>query len=210
MTPFIDRRRTLFLGSAFLGAGLALGAVKGFAQETREVVEMFEGDPDAPVTIIEYASLTCPHCASFHEQVMPRLKENYIETGTAKFVFREVYFDRGGLWASMIARCAPSDRYFGIIDILFREQQDWATSRTNDEYVEKLYGIGRQAGLTQSEMDACMSDQGFAEALVRSYQENATADSINSTPSFVINGEKFGNMDYATFAERIEAALPTD
>jgi protein-disulfide isomerase len=201
MTIRLDRRRTLALGFA-----LALLPAASFAQEIHDVVEMSEGDPDAPVTIIEYASFTCPHCADFNAEVMPQLRENFIETGKARLIFREVYFDRAGLWASMIARCAPQDRFFGIVDVLFERQREWATAQTNEEFVEKLYGIGRQAGLTQEEMDACMSDQAFAEALVQNYQQNAAADGIDSTPSFVINGETYGNMDYATLAERLEAA----
>lgn len=201
MTLLINRRHALALGAAF-----ALMPLAGFAQEIHDVVEMSEGDPDAPVTIIEYASFTCPHCAAFNAEVMPQLKANYIDTGKARLVFREVYFDRAGLWASMIARCAPKDRYFGMVDVLFAQQNDWATAQTNEEFVEKLYGIGRQAGLTKEEMDACMSDQDFAEALVKSYQENATADQIDSTPSFVINGEKYGNMNYAEFARILDEA----
>jgi protein-disulfide isomerase len=201
MTLRLDRRRTLALGLA-----LALLPGAGFAQEIHDVVEMSEGDPDAPVTIIEYASFTCPHCAAFHEEVMPQLRANFIDTGKARLVFREVYFDRAGLWASMIARCAPQDRFFGLADVLFAQQRDWATSQTNEEFMQKLYGIGRQAGLTKEEMDACMSDRAYAEALVKSYQDNATADGIDSTPSFVINGEKHANMNYAAFAEALEAA----
>jgi protein-disulfide isomerase len=201
MTFRLDRRRALALGFA-----LALLPGAGFAQEVHDVVEMSEGDPNAPVTIVEYASFTCPHCAQFTMEVLPRIRENFIDTGKARLVFREVYFDRAGLWASMIARCAPKDRYFGIADVLFERQREWATAQTNEEFVENLYGIGRQAGLTKEEMDACMSDQAFAEALVKSYQENATADGIDSTPSFVINGQKYGNMNYETFAETLEAA----
>ncbi|WP_424931250.1 DsbA family protein [Amaricoccus macauensis] len=201
MTLLFDRRRTLALGLAF-----AFSPALGFAQEINDVVEMVEGDPDAPVTIIEYASFTCPHCATFNEEVMPRLKADFIDTGKAKLIFREVYFDRAGLWASMIARCAPKDRYFGLVDVLFERQSEWATAKTNEEFVENLYGIGRQAGLTNERMDACMSDQAYAEALVESYQKNAGADGIDSTPSFVINGEKYGNMNYETFAETLRAA----
>jgi protein-disulfide isomerase len=93
------------------------------------VTEMILGDVNAPIEIIEYASMTCPHCANFHSDVYPQLKENYIETGKVKFVFREVYFDKYGMWASMIARCAGPDRFFGVIDQMFEKQKTWSRCR---------------------------------------------------------------------------------
>ncbi len=202
MTTGLTRRNALGLA---LAAGLLPGAVR--AQDTRLVEEMSVGDPAAPVTIIEYAMFTCPHCATFHSDVYPRIKADFIDTGKVRLVFREIYFNRASLWAAMIARCAPSDRYFGLVDLLFAKQAEWLDGSDPEKLVENLYAIGRQAGLSDTEMDACMSDQAYAEALVAEYQKNATADGVDSTPSFIIDGEKTGNLSYEEFAERLNAAL---
>lgn len=202
MTTGLNRRNALGLG---LAAGLLPRTA--FAQDARVVEEMSVGDPNAPVTIIEYAMFTCPHCASFHAEVYPRLKAEFIDTGKVRLIFREVYFNRASLWAAMVARCAPSERYFGLVDLLFEKQNDWLDGSDPQQLVENLYGIGRQAGLSDDEMDACMQDQAFAEALVAEYQKNATADGVESTPSFIIDGEKVSNMPFDEFAARINAAL---
>ncbi len=204
MIETFTRRQILIAGGAFAGlATLGLPA----AAETREIVEMTLGDPDAPVTVIEYASLTCPHCATFHREVLPRLKEEYIETGQVHFISREVFFDRPGLWGAMLARCAGEDRYFGMLDLLYAQQATWSRSDDPATVVEHLYSIGRQAGMTRETMDACLQDADFAQALVAWYQENATEHGIQSTPSFVINGERTGNLPWAEFRARIEAEL---
>ena len=96
--------------------------------DTSGVVEMVMGDPNAPVEFIEYASFTCPHCASFHEAVLKPLKADYVETGKVKVIFRDVYFDRVGLWASMVARCGGQERFWGMTDLLMKGQKDWAGS----------------------------------------------------------------------------------
>ena len=125
------------------------------------------GDPNAPVTLVEYAMFTCPHCAAFTKDVFPKIKANYIDTGKVRLVFREVYFNKPSLWAAMIARCAPADRYFGIVDAAVRDPgRAGRRSRRAGRCSSKLYGIGRQAGLTDAQMDACMQDRGLAEALV--------------------------------------------
>jgi protein-disulfide isomerase len=209
--------RRLALRGAAAATALAALSLSAAAQEAdapdaagteREVVEMTLGDPDAPVTFIEYASLTCPHCAAFHEEVFPRLKADYIDQGLVRFVAREVYFDRPGLWGAMIARCAGEDRYFGVVDLLFENQESWSRVANMQEVVEGLYVIGRQAGMTRETMDACLSDAAFAEALVAEYQANATADGIESTPSFVINGEKTNNRPWPELEAMIQEALP--
>jgi protein-disulfide isomerase len=202
MTLHLTRREALALGTAF-----AVMPLQAFGQEIHDILEMSMGSEDAPVTLIEYASFTCPHCADFQQSVMPQIRENYIEPGKVKLIFREVYFDRAGLWASMIARCAPKDRYFGIVDVLYERQRDWAITSAPEELMDKLYAIGRQAGLTDEEMNACMSDRAFAEALVAEYQKNAAADQIDATPSFILNGTKESNMSYPEFAEKLDAAL---
>lgn len=170
------------------------------------VQEMALGEDTAPVTLIEYASFTCPHCANFHSEIFPRLKEDYIDTGKVRFVSREVYFDRLGLWAAMVARCSgDTNRYFGIADMIYEQQRQW-TQGEPVEIVENLRRMGRQAGLTDDQLDACLSDGDKAQTLVAWYQENAAADGIEATPSFVINGETYRNMGYRALTELLDDA----
>lgn len=196
-------KRQLIGGTAAL---LAMPSVS-FAQEASKVIEMSVGNPDADVTVVEYASLTCPHCASFHTNTWPDLKANYVETGKINFIFREVYFDRVGLWAAAVARCGGPERYFGIIDMLFKKQADWSRKDDPNEIVQALYSIGRQAGLKNEELEACLSDRAMMEEMVAVFKETTEADGVNSTPSFIINGEKAGNMNYSDFAARLDGLL---
>ncbi|MEM9709186.1 MAG: thioredoxin domain-containing protein [Pseudomonadota bacterium] len=168
------------------------------------VVDMSIGDPDAPVTVIEYASFTCPHCQTFHEGAFKDLKKDYIDTGKVNFVFREVYFDRPGLWAGMVARCGGPDRYFGIVDELFRQQQVWARASTAEAIASELRKIGLTAGLEPETLEACLSDAEKAQAMVDAYETNAATHGIRSTPSFVINGTTHNNMNYADFSRLID------
>jgi protein-disulfide isomerase len=174
--------------------------------DTSTVQEMALGEPDAPVTVIEYASFTCPHCATFHADVLPQLKADYIDTGQVRFVHREVYFDRYGLWAGMVARCGGEMRYFGIADMVYAQQREWTSGEPTD-VVESLRRIGRTAGLTNDQLDACLSDGEKAQTLVAWYQENAEADGIEATPSFIIDGQKYSNMPYADFVEILDGKL---
>jgi protein-disulfide isomerase len=218
-------RRTLLAagGSALvaLGAGWTLtrpnpqtGLLPGaaFAQETDgalpQVIEMVKGDPDAPVEVIEYASYTCPHCASFHANQFKLLEANYIDTGRVKFVYREVYFDRPGLWASMIARCSDdANFFFAFSDLLYTQQREWLASGDPATIVEDLRRLAKTAGLDDAALDACLSDGPKAEALYTWYQENADRDNITGTPSFLIDGQKYSNMPYDEFAATLDGKL---
>lgn len=181
------------------------------AQETADIdtsviEDMAAGNPDAPVTVIEYASFTCPHCATFHSGPYKQLKADYIDTGKINFVYREVYFDRYGLWASMIARCAGTTQsFFGISEIIYERQSEWSRAGDPAAIVNELRKIGLLAGLDAETMEACLQDGDTARTLVAWYQENAEADGIDSTPSFVINGTKYSNMQYSEMVEIIEA-----
>ncbi len=175
--------------------------------DTSSIVDMSLGNPDAPVTVIEYASYTCPHCASFHSGPYKQLKADYIDTGKINFVYREVYFDRYGLWASMIARCAGTpEAFFGMSDLIYSKQSEWARAGEPAAIVDELRKIGLVAGLDGTQMEACLQDGEKARTLVAWYQENATADGVDSTPSFVINGTKYSNMSYAEMSDLIDAA----
>lgn len=200
MSFALTRRRLLAASAALLATPLR-------AQEEREVLEMAMGAEDAPVTLIEYASLTCPHCANFHMNVLPQIRESYINPGKVRMIYREVYFDRPSLWAAMIARCAGPERYFGVLDLLFRDQASWSRADSAEGIVNGLYAIGRQAGMTDAEMQACLRDPEFAQSMVEEFQKNATADQIDSTPSFILDGEKLSNLPWPEFQAKLDAAL---
>ena len=138
---------------------------------------------------------------------MPSLKTDYIDTNKIKFVYREVYFDRLGLWGGMLARCGGSEKYFGIVDMLYKRQSDWTQGADGAEIAENLYKIGRIAGLKNEDMQACLQDQDMAKALVAAFQKNAEADGINSTPSLIINGVTHGNQSYNALKKLLDAQL---
>jgi len=207
MSLILPRRTVLGLMAA---SGLT-AALPAFAQDaavdTSIVPEMTLGSEDAPVTVIEYASYTCPHCASFHQGTFKQLKADYIDTGKVKFVYREVYFDRYGLWASMVARCGGPLRFFGISDIIYNEQSEWTASRDPATIADELRKIGLKSGLSSEELDTCLTDATMAQTLVAWYQENAEADGISSTPSFIIDGQNYSNMAYSEFQRILDEAL---
>lgn len=159
------------------------------------------GKADAPVTIIEFASLTCPHCKDFEINVLPKLKTAYIDTGKVKFVYRDFPLDGRALLAAMVARCAPKDRYFAFLDALFRGQDTWA--RAQDATVP-LAQLARLGGMSQADFDACIKNQALFDAIKKDALEAQSQYKIESTPTFIINGKK---MDGAHTFESFEAAL---
>ena len=182
--------------TALLGAANA--QTSGEAIDTSTVVDMTIGNPDAPVTVIEYASYTCPHYANFHMGDYKKLKAEFIDTGKINFIYREVYFDRFGLWASSIARCAGPEKFFGITDLLYASQAEWSRAGGGDPsiIVDELRKIGRLAGLGREAIESCLQDGESLRTLVAWYQENAERDGVRSTPSFVINGTTYNNMRF--------------
>lgn len=177
------------------------------SSEAAIVPDMVLGQVDAPVEVIEYASFTCPHCANFHETAFDQLKANYIDAGKVKFVYREVYFDKFGLWAAMVARCGGAEKYFPISDIIYDTQAQWIGDGQAATIAENLRKIGLKAGLAEDQVDACLKDSDMAKAMVATYQANATKDEINSTPSFLIDGQKYSNMSYEDFAKILDEKL---
>ncbi|MFC6636379.1 thioredoxin domain-containing protein [Sulfitobacter sp. JBTF-M27] len=175
--------------------------------DTSSIQDMVQGNPDAAVTVTEYASFTCPHCATFHAGPYKQLKADYIDTGKIKFIYREVYFDRPGLWASMVARCGGQEKFFGIADLIYKGQSEWARAGEPAAIVAELRKIGLLAGIGNDTLEACLQDAEMAQTLVAWYQENGERDDISSTPSFVINGTKHSNMPYTEMKELIDAAL---
>jgi protein-disulfide isomerase len=154
------------------------------------------GKVDAPVTIIEYASMTCPHCADFHAKTMPRIKSEYIDKGLVRFVFRPFPLDKLAARATLLVQCAPGDGYFSMLDILFRSQNDW--SRAPDQ-VAALKQIGRTVGVSDADMDRCMADEAAINKIVAGMQDAQSRFGINSTPSFVVNGKTYTNRPMEDF-----------
>lgn len=206
-----DRRTMLGMisgGAAALSAGVAIGQEAVAQTDFKSSLgDMILGNPDAAVTVVEYASFTCPHCATFHHDVFPALKENYIDTGKIQFVFRPVYFDGAGLWADMVARCGGGIRYFGLTSLLMERQQEWQGDRSQASVAQGLRAIGRQAGMAEEDVIACYSDEAAQEALIETFRENVARDEITATPQFVINGELTQNMSYASFSALLDGML---
>jgi protein-disulfide isomerase len=142
------------------------------------------GSADAPVTIIEYASMTCPHCAQFHETTYPELKRKYIDTGKVRFIFREFPLDPLATAGSMLARCAGKDRYFPMIETLFSQQKDWVVQKP----LQPMLGIAKQAGFTQQSFDECLANHEMQTGIEEA-RERAMKLGVSSTPTFFINGK---------------------
>ncbi|MEX0344925.1 MAG: DsbA family protein [Rhizobiaceae bacterium] len=149
--------------------------------------EKIVGEANAPVTIIEYASMTCPHCASFHNNTWPAIKEKYVDTGKARLIFREFGFDPRAEAGFMLARCS-GDNYFAMIDVLFKQQETW--SRAPDGK-EALLKIARLAGFSQESFEACLTDQKLLDDVRAVKNRGANEFRVDSTPTFFINGKKY-------------------
>ncbi len=182
----------------------AANATEAGEIDTSSILEMTLGAKDAPIQMIEYASYTCPHCRTFHKDVFQKLKADYIDTGKLYFTYREIYFDRYGLWGSIVARCGGADKFFAISDLLYTKQSEW-TKGTPAEIAENLRRIGLTAGLSQDDVEGCFTDGKKAQSLVAWYEANRAEDDISSTPSFVINGVKYSNMSYAELQKILDA-----
>jgi protein-disulfide isomerase len=146
------------------------------------------GNPNAPVTIIEYASLTCPHCAHFENDVLPELKKEWIDTGKVKLVLRDYPLDEPALRAAMIARCAPPDRFYAYIDTIFAAQDKWVMARDYREALARLVKIG---GMSKDEFDSCLKNTALENRIVEGRLIASKELDVNSTPTFFINGTKF-------------------
>ncbi len=166
------------------------------------------GAEDAPLTFVEYASFTCGHCANFHNDNFAKLKAEYVDTGKIRFTQRDVYFDQIGLWAGVLARCGGNDKYYAVTDMLFNEQKKWLQSgASGEEIAANLRKIGLKAGMTEDQMTACWNDTAKVEQLIATFQQNASADRIEATPTFVIGGEKVANQPWADLKKIIDDKL---
>ena len=169
--------------------------------------DMALGPANAPVTITEYASMTCPHCAAFNETVFPKIKSEYIDTGKIRYVFREFPLDIKAAAGSMLSRCIAKDdagKYFAVTDMLFRQQNDWVMKNTT----ETLTRIGKQAGLSQQQVEDCLKDQALLDKIAADQKYASEVLKVDSTPTFFINGEKIkGETSFEEFDKRIKPLL---
>jgi protein-disulfide isomerase len=199
---------TLALGTAALALGGAAAALSRFPQLGYDLVrparadepsvpvadlmqpnpmgEMAMGDAKAPITVIEYASMTCPHCAHFSEATFPELKKRYIDTGKVRYMLREFPLDQLAAAGFILARCAGPDKYFPLVETLFAQQRDWVVQRP----LGPLTAIAKQAGLTQEAFEACLGNQDLIDKMEKVRNQASEKFGVNSTPTFFINGKR--------------------
>jgi len=144
------------------------------------------GAAEAPVTIVEYASMTCPHCADFHNKTYPELKKRYIDTGKVRFIFREFPLDPLAAAGFMLARCAGEGKYYPMIETLFHQQKTWAVQKP----IPPLLAIAKQAGFTQQSFEQCLANQKLLDDIEKVRERAASKFGVTSTPTFFINGER--------------------
>jgi protein-disulfide isomerase len=217
--PLIITRRAFTTALSLTGlaalAGLSplrliTGAMAQSAADVAKPVslpDMALGPANAPVTITEYASMTCPHCAAFNAEVFPKIKSTYIDTGKIRYVFREFPLDIKAAAGSMLARCIAKDdagKYFAVVDMLFRQQSDWVMKNTT----ETLTRIGKQAGLSAKAVEDCLKDQALLDKIAADQKYAAEVLKVNSTPTFFINGDVIkGEASFDEFDKKIKSLL---
>jgi protein-disulfide isomerase len=191
---------TLFpVAPALLGASRALAGEVPVGDDDRIL-----GNPDAPITIIEYSSLTCPHCARFHKDTLPDVKKKWIEPGKARLVYRHFPLDGLALRAATVASCVEGDAYFSFLDALFRGQKQWARAK---DPTAALAQVARFAGIDQKAFDACISDKAEMDRILKQKVDGSQAYDVESTPTFIINGRKVqGALGPEMFGKALEKA----
>lgn len=221
MPPVIVTRRRLLESAAYGAAGLfalSLAPKLGFAGAAfaqspdpadlavaGPLGEKFEGKADAPVTIIEYASMTCGHCAHFAAETYPKLKEQYVDTGKVKYILREFPLDPLAAAGFMIARCAGDDKFFPAVELLFKEQKQWAYA---EKPVEGLQTLAKQMGFTQESFEACLQNQPMLDGVNWVRERGAEKFGVNSTPTFFINGKVYrGAIEFADLEKILQPLL---
>ena len=177
----------------------------GVASFTDSIKEIVIGQADAPLTIVEYASLGCSHCASFHQNVYPELKRDYIDTGKVKFVFRDFPLGAPALAATMIARCSGPQRYLGFVDIFFRAQPQWSPANNP---LDALTKVARFGGMPPADVEACIGNQQLLTHIQGLKKKAYEEDGVNATPYFVIGTEKLsGGLPYDEFKKIVDREL---
>ncbi len=195
-----------------LSAGVLLGgAIEATAQSREVMIGEYPahtvGSDTASVTVTEFASLTCSHCASFHESIYPDLKKHYIDTGKIRFEIVEVYFDQYGLIAAVVARCGGPEKYFDLVELILAKQTEWSHQPTGRELVERLASIARSLGMSNTQLNQCLRDEEKVSVLTRESDRLVSKHNIRGTPSFVIEGKTYTNMGYDEFASILDKAL---
>ncbi len=206
-------RRSFVLGAAAVGLVMAVPGL-ALAQEAVDtnllhaappLGDKVLGDPAAPVTVVEYASMTCPHCASFHNNTLDAFKEKYVDTGKVRYIFREFPLDAAAFGIAMLARCAPADQYFNVVDVYFDQQQNWGRSQ---QPYDAILDIARQFGFSKESFDACLSNQAMFEGLNAEKERAANQFRVEATPTFFINGKKMsGALSLEELDKEIEPLL---
>jgi protein-disulfide isomerase len=208
----ITRRDALKWGGTALGLTLLLPNLPAFAQNAAPgdlavpgpLGDIAQGPADAKVTIIEYASLTCSHCAAFHKETYPELKKRYIDTGQVRYILREFPLDPLATAGFMLARCEEG-KYYAIADLLFLQQRTWAFS---DKPLDALQQMMRQAGFSKEKFESCLRDQKLYDAVNAVKKRGEEVFKVNSTPTFFINGQRQqGNLSIAELEKIIKPIL---
>ncbi|HUC69121.1 MAG TPA: DsbA family protein [Stellaceae bacterium] len=195
-----------FLLTASLGAASPAAAAAETAAPAPTAQDRVLGKADAPITIIEYGSLTCPHCAEFNTTTLPDLKKHWIDTGKAKLVFRVFPLNSLDVRAAMLARCVPPDRYFAFIDTVYHDQASWMGAHDPEE---ALGSIARLAGVSEDKIKSCLADKSAQDAVVADAYTAQKSYGVDSTPTFFINGAKMdpnGAQPYDVFDKQLSAA----
>jgi protein-disulfide isomerase len=209
------RRRFLaFAAPCLIGLGLALGAAPARAQTMVSLDQLMapgplpdlaQGSASAPVTIVEYASMTCTHCAAFHEETWPKLKAKYVDTGKVKFILREFPLDPLATAGFMLARCAGADKRNAIVDLLYTQQKNWAFV---DKPIDALAALVKQAGISQADFETCLKNQGLYDQVNQTREGAAQKFKVNATPTFFVNGrEMTGELPIEDFDKVLEPLL---
>ncbi|WP_273760034.1 DsbA family protein [Bartonella sp. ML70XJBT.G] len=201
LTITVQTSATITLAS---GAKLVSTVDMAEVLQSRKVKDRFEGEDDAPVTIVEYASLTCVHCAHYYNDVLPEIRKKYIKTGKVKLIFREYAFDPRATAGFMLARCAPEDRYFPLIEVLFQKQEEWVWAK---DALTPLKAISFMAGFTDESFTSCLKNQTILDEVNASYERGKELG-VTATPTFFINGNKYeGIMSVEEFSSIIDSFL---
>lgn len=176
--------------------------------------DMIKGSPNAPITMVEYASMTCPHCAAFEREVIPKLTKDYIDTGKVRWVFREYPLDGAARMASGVARCLSGDQYFSFIDLLFANQMNWIKDfdgngqLTREDIQQGLEMMGRFAGMSKEKVDQCADSKANLALVDANWMEGQTRYGVNSTPTFFINGVKHeGEIPYDELKKDLDSLV---
>lgn len=206
-------RRELVTSASYIAVAAAIGLPVAARADTVDMTELMKpstlgdisiGDPKAPVTIVEYASMTCSHCAHFYRDVLPKIKERYVDTGKVRFILREFPLDPLAAGAFMLARCAGNDKYYPIVETLFEQFNKWVVQNP----IPPLLAIAKQAGFTQQSFEACLQNQTLLDGIDEVRKRGAQAFKIESTPTFFVNGERVvGALPLEEFSKVIDKYL---